>query len=157
MFTPLFNAADDEWVTLVGRYILNMGVLEMATRAIIARIEGTDTVPIFSDDLSARIGFVRKRFPRENQARHESAMKALDVAARHAGFRNIVAHGPLAITRQGDGTYHINGIVNVTPKDRNNLAQFVTLEELKGRVNESAIVAKLVLEMQADFIVVPAG
>ena len=84
-------------------------------------------------------------------------MSALDVASRHAGFRNIVAHGPLAITRKPDGTYHINGIVNVTPKDRANLAQLVTLEELKGRVNESAIVAKLVLEMQADFNVVPDG
>jgi hypothetical protein len=84
-------------------------------------------------------------------------MKALDVAARHAGFRNVVAHGPLAITRKADGTYHINGIVNVTPKDPKNLAQLVTLEELKGRVNESAIIAKLVLEMQADFNVVPAG
>jgi hypothetical protein len=63
MFTRLSNADDDEWVTLVGRYILNMGALEMATRLIIARIEGTDAVAIFSDDLSARIGFVRKRFP----------------------------------------------------------------------------------------------
>jgi hypothetical protein len=38
MFTRLSNADDDEWVTLVGRYILNMGALEMATRLIIARI-----------------------------------------------------------------------------------------------------------------------
>jgi hypothetical protein len=43
MIKPLFNAQDDEWVVMVGRYMLNMGALEMATRLIIARIEGTDS------------------------------------------------------------------------------------------------------------------
>jgi hypothetical protein len=70
MIKPLFDADDDEWVVMVGRYVLNMGALEMATRLIIAHIEGTDTTPIFSDDLSTRIGFIRKRFPREDAARH---------------------------------------------------------------------------------------
>jgi len=59
---PLLDAADDEWVVMVGRYVLNMGAVEMATRLIIARLAGTDTAPIFSDDLSTRIGFIRKRF-----------------------------------------------------------------------------------------------
>ena len=157
MLTPLFNPDDNEWVVLVGRYILNMGAVEMGTRLIIARIEGTDSAPIFSDDLAARIGFVRKRFPRGDQARHKWAMNALSVAEKHSGFRNIVAHGPLAITRKPDGSYHINGILNVTPKDRGKLAQLVSLEELTGRVNESAIVARQILEMQADFTVTVGG
>ncbi len=81
MIRPLFNTKDDEWVVMVGRYILNMGALEMATRLLIARIEGTDSAPIFSDDLTARIGFVRKRFPQEDKVRHKWAMNALDVAS----------------------------------------------------------------------------
>ena len=157
MITPLFDAADDEWVVMVGRYILNMGALEMATRLTIARIEGTDTTPIFSDDLSTRIGFIRKRFPREDRARHMWAMNAFEVARKHAGFRNIVAHGPLVITGQADGSYHIHGILNVTPKDDDKIAQLISLEELKGRVTESAAVARQVLEMQADFSVATGG
>ena len=62
MIKPLFNIQDDEWVAMTGRYILNMGALEMATRLLIARITGGDKHPVFSDDLAARLGFLRKRF-----------------------------------------------------------------------------------------------
>jgi hypothetical protein len=84
-------------------------------------------------------------------------MNALEVARKHAGFRNIVAHGPLVITGDADGTYHIQGILNVTPKDDDKIAQLISLEELKGRVTESAVVARQMLEMQADFPVAASG
>jgi len=151
MIQPLFNAGDDDWVVMVGRYILNMGAIEMATRLLIAQIHGTDSAPIFSDDLSARIGFIRKRFPRSSAPRHKWAMNALDVTRKHAAFRNIVAHGPLAVVGHADGTFQIRGIINVTPKSKETVAQLVSLEELKGRVNESAVVARQLLEMQVDF------
>jgi hypothetical protein len=151
MIKPLFNAKDDEWVVMVGRYILNMGAIEMATRILIARIEGTDSAPIFSDDLAARIAFLRKRFPNQDKPRHARAMKAFKVATRHSGFRNIVAHGPLVITADASGRYHIHGIMNVTPKSKKTVTQLISLEELSGRVNESATVARALLEMQEDF------
>jgi hypothetical protein len=151
MIAPLFNAQDDEWVTLVGRYILNMGALEMATRLIIARIHRTDQVLIFSSDLVARLGYIRKRYPRADNASHERAMNALNVAERHAGFRNVVAHSPIAIRGNADGTFNILGIMNVTPKSSTKLGELVSLDEMKGRVNESAAVAREVLEMQSVF------
>lgn len=157
MIKPLFNAKDDEWVVMVGRYILNMGVMEMATRLLIACIHGTGGTAIFNDDLAARIGFVRKRFPREDRARHKWAMNALDVASKHAGFRNIVAHSPLAITGHANGSYRIQGIMNVTPKSNDTIAQLISLDELTGRVNESAVVARQLLEMQNDFPVANGG
>jgi hypothetical protein len=150
MINPLFNAQDDEWVVMVGRYMLNMGAIEMATRLLIARIEGTDKNPIFRDDLAARLGFVRRRFPRQNKERHKWAMNALEVAGKHAAFRNIVAHGPLAISEQPDGSYQIHGILNVMPKGIVT-AELVSLAEITGRVNESAVVARQLLEMQSDF------
>ncbi len=157
MIKPLFNASDDEWVVMVGRYILNMGAVEMATRLLIARIEGTDDTPVFNDDLAARIGFVRKRFPREDMRRHKWAMNALEVASKHAGFRNIVAHSPLAITGHADGSFRIQGIMNVTPKSNDTIAQLISLEEMAGRVDESAAVARQLLEMQADFPIAKGG
>jgi hypothetical protein len=149
MIKPLFNPMDDEWAMLVGRFMLNMGVIEMATRLLIARIHGT----VFNADLDARIGFVRSRFPRENNARHKWAMKAFGVALKHVDFRNIVAHSPLAITGYADGSYRIQGIMNVTPKSKDTIAELISIEELTGRVTESAVVARQLLEMQNDFLV----
>jgi hypothetical protein len=151
MVKPLFNAEDDEWVTMVGRYVLNMGALEAATRLLIVAIDGTDATPIFSGSLSSRIGFLRKRFPRADQMRHKWAMNTFMVAERHAAFRNVVCHSPLAVTGRSDGTFHINGILNLQPCDPQNVAELVTLEELKGRVNESAAASRSLLEMQDDF------
>ena len=41
--------------------------------------------------------------------------------------------------------------MNVTPKNSDTIAQLISLEELTGRVTESAVVARQLLEMQADF------
>jgi len=130
---------------------LNMGAIEMATRLIIARLKGHDGAPIFSDDLAARVGYVRKRYPRDDKARHERAMRTFEVAMKHVEFRNVVAHSPIAIRGNGDGTYTIRGIMNITPKDQAQIAELISLEELKGRVNESATIARRMLEMQDEF------
>ena len=147
----LFDPADEEWIVLTGRYILNMGVIEFATRLLITKIEGTDAVPIFSAKLAARIGFIRKNIPRPNAARHKWAMGVLEVAKKHTTFRNIVAHSPLLITGLQDGSLHIGGIMNVTPKGVDNIAELISLDELRGRVNELAVVGRHILETQADF------
>lgn len=146
-----FDMPDKEWVLLLGRFMLNMGVIEFTTRLFIFAVLRTDAAPIFSDDLSARIGFVRKHFPREDRARHQWAMNALDVAKRLAGFRNIVAHSLLAITGHADGAVYIRGLMNVTPKDRVKAAELVKLDELRGRVAESTAAARDLVAMQADF------
>lgn len=136
---------------MVGRYILNMGAVEMATRMIIALIAGTDQVPIFSKALASRLGYIRKRFPRADRELHERAMNTLRIAERHTAFRNLVAHSPIAITGHADGTFKIQGIWNVTPSSNTTNAELVSLDELKGRVNESAAVAREMLEMQSAF------
>lgn len=157
MIKPLFGAQDDEWVTMVGRYMLNMGGLEMATRLIIARLTGGDKEPIFSDDLAARIGYLRKRYPRADQNKHSQAMKVFEVALKHTTFRNAVAHSPIAVTEAADGTFTIQGILELTPNDKNKVAELISLEELKGRVTESSTITRQVLEMQADYPVEAHG
>ena len=83
-------------------------------------------------------------------------MNAFEVASKHAVFRNIVAHSPLAITGHADGTFKIQGIIDLTPKDKNLSAQLISLEEITDRVNESAALGRQLLEMQKDFSA-PAG
>jgi hypothetical protein len=156
MIKPLFGARDDEWVVMVGRYVLNMGAAEWATRLLIERIDGTES-EVLDTDLVSRVGFIRKRYPRENRERHERAMRAFEVAKRHSGFRNIVAHSPLAISAQPDGSYLIQGIFNATPQVVVADAELVSLAELRGRVDESAALARQLLEMQDDFPVIASG
>jgi hypothetical protein len=63
MIKPLFGAQDDEWVVIVGRYVLNMGALEMATRLLIERIKNKDTEPRFATACPAVSDFFVRDFP----------------------------------------------------------------------------------------------
>ena len=151
MIKPLFNPQDDPWVWAVGRYMLNMGAVEATTRMLVIQISGSDSSPVFSDELSSRLRYIRKRFPREPRDRHAWAMNIFTVTAKHAGFRNIIAHSPLMFSANQDGTLHINGIMNFTHKDSKNFGQIISLEELTGRVDESAAIAKNLMDMHIDF------
>ena len=148
---PLLNPDDHEWVTLVGRYILNMGSVEASSRLLITLHEGDDQSLVMSADLRARLGFLRTRFPRSLVERHSWAMSVFDMAMKHVGFRNVVAHSPLMITSHEDGQLHIQGILNLTPNDDKQAGELVGLPELRGRVNESAKLSESFLEMQRDF------
>jgi len=136
---------------MVGRYILNMGGIEAATRVLISRLVGTDDAPVMSADLPSRLGYLRSRFPLEPKERHSSAMNVFRVATKHVTFRNIVAHSPLLITGHADGARRIQGILNITPNDEHKSGELVSLEELRARVDESATVARELLKMQDVF------
>ena len=148
---PLINPEDQEWVHLVGRYILNMGTVEASTRLLIAIHERNDRAAVMTADLPSRLGFLRSRFPRDPPERHSWAMNVFGVAAKHVGFRNVLAHSPLVITGHEDGSKHIQGILNLTPNDDKNAGELVGIHELRGRVNESAKFGELLLQMQRDF------
>jgi hypothetical protein len=146
---PVFNQPDQEWVLQVGRYIMNMGALEHVTRELIhAMVPGN--LDVYNAPLDTRLGFLRKRFPREPVARHEWAMKVFAVAKQHVGFRNIVAHSPLHMLKLPNGKMHVAGIKSIDPKDPNS-GQLIGLDEIKGRVNESSTAAHALMEMQTDY------
>jgi hypothetical protein len=148
---PLFDAPDEAWVWMVGKYMLNMGAIELTTRLIVVQITGSESDLNYSSELSLRIGFIKNRFPRHPIERHAWAMNVFKVGKKHADFRNIIAHGGLVMTVNQDGRMHIHGIMALTPKDRQNVGHLVSLEELTGRVDESAALGRQFMEMQADF------
>ena len=153
----LLNPQDNEWVVAVGRFMLNMGIIEAATQFLIGEITPQgDLAPVHSAELAARIGFIRNRFPRANSARHQWAMNTLQVATKLAGFRNIVAHSSLIITGHADGSRRIQGLLDMTPRDKNKFGDLVSLQELTTRVAESEAVARDFCEMQNDFPGPPA-
>jgi hypothetical protein len=142
---PVVQPFFDEWIIPVGRYILNMGSVEIATRLLVAQIEGTYTSPVFNDPLDSRIGFIRNRFPRDNKTRHKWAMNVLTVAKKHIDFRNIMAHNPLVLTQNADGATQIQGIINVKSNE------IILLPEIMARVEEAAKLVGLLIQMKSYF------
>ncbi|WP_128513801.1 hypothetical protein [Tabrizicola thermarum] len=151
MIQALLNPDDDPWVWAVGRFIMNMGVVESATRLLIVEITGSDQDAIFSGDLAARIGYLRKRYPRNAAERHAQATKVFAVALKLCGFRNIIAHCPLVMTKREDGSFDIHGIISFTPKDHTKAGEIISLDELTRRIDESAKIAQELLKMQGVF------
>lgn len=151
MIQPIFDSVDEPWVIMTGRYILNLGAVEAATRLLIEKITCDESSKKLNADLLSRIDFIRKKFPRENLSRHQWAMNVFNVAERQNGFRNIIAHSPIAISKSPGETIHILGILNLKPSDTTKDAELVSFEELKVRVNESAVLARDLLAMQVDF------
>jgi hypothetical protein len=151
MIEPLIDATEDEWILMVGKYILNMGSVEAGTRQLISIVEGSDMSQVMTADLPSRLGFLRNRFPREPHERHTWAMNVFDVALKHVRFRNIVAHSSIIFTGHADGSRRTQGILNLTPTDPNKFGEFVGLAELRERVNESAVLGRDLLAMQTDY------
>lgn len=145
MLKPLFGADDKEWVIAVGRFMLNMGGIEAATALLAAQIEGKAQGQAVHQELTSRIGFIRQRFPRDDKVRHTWGMNVLSVALKITTFRDIIAHSPVVCTVSPDGSTKVQGILDVRR------SAMVSLVELKGRIDESAIVARGLLEMQTDF------
>jgi hypothetical protein len=142
MVQALLNPDDDEWVNLVGRYILNMAVLEMASREWIATTQG-ESHHMMHQPLAKRIEFMSARFPPSDSA----ITTIFECAQRHTVFRNTVAHSPLAITGHADGSFHIQGLLDIPKRGQPAL---VTIAELKGRVDEIAALANAFLKMVAN-------
>jgi len=149
---PLMNpASSDEWIQFIGKYMINMGAIETTTRIIIGNLNGTDKIKIYSDDLSARSDYLRVRYSNHNAEKHKKAMKFFDLLGKHIGFRNIVAHSGVIYADGPDGVKIMVGLFNLKPRDINNIAEIITIEEMKGRVNESAQLGATLLQLQNDF------
>ena len=146
MLKPLFGADDGEWVTKIGRFMLNMGAIEATTILLVAQIERKNRSRTENDDLKSRIGFIRSRFPNEELQRHKWAMNIFGVALKISAFRDAIAHSPLVLGGSSkDDLRAILGILDLKA------GELISLEEINGRVDESASVAQGLLEMQADF------
>jgi hypothetical protein len=145
------NSDNDAWIQALGRYMLNMGGVELMTRTLIRGINGTESLPIYCDTLSARLGYLRSRFPRDPQDRHKWAMRIFGVADKHTAFRNSVAHSSVVLHGDDSGSQGVIGLLNLTPNDPANMGQIISIEELNGRVNESSALAQDMVAMQVDY------
>lgn len=145
MLKPMYGVNDEEWVLAIGRFMLNMGAIEAASILVGEIIEGSTWAQRPRKDLVSRLGWIRKNFPQTDRERHQQAMSTLRIAQKMSAFRDAIAHSPLGCGLAPDGTKQIHGILDI---GRNEL---ITLAELKARIDESALLASQLLEMQRDF------
>lgn len=150
---PMINNPNDEkWIQYIGQYMINMGAIETTTRAIIAKLNGTDQVPIFHENLELRIKYLRSRYPNSDDVKHKRAMNFFKVLRRHVGFRNAVAHSGLVYRDGLNDTKQVVGLVNFEPMDKKtNVADIISIEEIRRRVAESGELGAMLLELQNDF------
>ena len=153
---PLYNPpSDDEWISSIGKYMLNLGAIESITRVLIADLNGTDQVPVYSAALAKRLDYLKIRYSNSDTEKYKKVMELFEIAQRHIKYRNIVAHSGIFYVDLPDGTKGMAGLVNFMPEDKNNIAEIISLEEMKGRVNESSNLASKLLELQNDFKLEP--
>jgi hypothetical protein len=79
-------------------------------------------------------------------------MNVFDVCKKHCEFRNLVAHSPLWVEGSEDNQ-QVRGIFALTPKCSKNIAQIISIEELKGRVTESARLVSDLIALRKKFTV----
>jgi hypothetical protein len=95
------------------------------------------------------------KYSNKDSEKYQKVMNIFDVAQKHVKYRNIVAHSGIFYVDLPDGTKCMAGLVNFIPDDKNNIAEIISIEEMKGRVNESSNLATKLLELQNDFKLEP--
>lgn len=150
---PIINSPNDEnWIQYIGKYMINMGAIETTTRVIIAKLHSTDQVAIFHADLEPRIRYLSSRYVNSDNIKHKRAMNFFRALRKHVGFRNAVAHSGLLYKDGLNNTKEMAGLVNFKPSDKKtSVADIISIEEMKGRVDESAKLGAMLLEFQNDF------
>lgn len=145
------NSPNNEmWIQHIGKYILNMGAIEMLSRVIIAKINETENVAVFSAPLGKRLEYLSVRLNINDIEKRERALALFDVLKNHLKFRNTIAHSGI-IMNEINGEITTVGIMNFTPDDPENIGNIISIEELRGRVDEIANIANLFLELQNSF------
>lgn len=150
--SPLINLViNKEWIEYIWKYMINMGAIETTSRLIIEKLNNTNNIAIYSEDLDNRIKYLQARYPNDNKMKHQKAMKMFKVLKKHIWFRNIIAHSWIMYVKNDDKQF-IGGLLNFQPKNKANMiAEFISIEEMKWRVDESAKLGSLLLEFQNDF------
>lgn len=152
MLQPTVNSQNNsEWIELIGKYIVNMGAIETTSRLIIANINNSDTVAIYKGALAKRLDYLKARYSKADVEKHNEAMAFFDVLSKHVSFRNIIAHSGIFNQKNEKGEIIPIGLMNFTPDDPEKIGEIISLEELRGRVNESASLGVKLLELQNDF------
>lgn len=143
---PENDATAQEWAAAVGRFFQALGLLETVTMEFVAQMAaGFKFKSIKKKYLSQKLTFVIEGLAEHSDADAGAVSEiqdALEEVRQLSFFRNVLAHGATGLSREdGNGAPKITGLLNYRPDDTDQEAEIVSLEEIKGRLEEAEALA----------------
>lgn len=141
---PEKDAAAQEWAEAIGRFFQAMGLLETVTMEFVAQMAaGFKFKSIKKKYLSQKITFVIEGLAEHSDADAPTVSEiqdALEEVRQLSFFRNVLAHGAMGLSGQ-DAAPRITGLLNYRPDDTDQEAEIVSLDEIKGKLEEAEALA----------------
>jgi hypothetical protein len=164
---PENDALTLEWANTVGRFFQAFGMIEtIAMEFIVKMADGYKYKSIKKKFLSQKITWIIENLGEHTdspQEKIEAIHETLEEIRQLSFFRNVLAHGAVGLAKAG-GTEKeapgIAGILNYRPEDTDQDAEIISLDEVKGRVQESEELARKLLDQLQGITftrIVPAG
>lgn len=138
---PENDALTREWAEALGRFYQGMGWVETITMEFIAKMaEGFKYKSMKKKFLSQKLTYIIDNLGDHTQAPEgtiESIHEALEEARQLSFFRNMLSNAALGL----DTSSTVIGMLNYRPDDGDQEAEIVSLEEVKGRMEEAGALA----------------
>ncbi len=161
MNTQAINPAETgsqttEWIQAVGGFFRNFALIELLTIQFAARMAD----PFKYKSMKKKFLPQRLTWISDNIHEHcaagadkiDSLIEILDAIREQSYFRNVLAHGAAGFSFPGteEGAVAAQaalvGVLNFKPDDDTQDAEMISLEEIRGRCEESSSLAKRLLD-----------
>jgi hypothetical protein len=157
MNTQALNTADtgaqtSEWIQAVGGFFRNFALIELLTVEFVARMADPFKYKSMKKKfLAQRLTWIAESIHEHSPSdpdKIEALIGILDAIREESYFRNVLAHGAAGFAFAGgaEAEPSLTGILNFKPDDETQDAEMISLEEIQGRRDESASLAKQLLE-----------
>ncbi|MEX1200418.1 MAG: hypothetical protein WEB02_06485 [Methylophaga sp.] len=149
----LNNPESEEFVQNIGKFIANFGVIELT---IIEICDVLSKDPVLTklahrSLLSRRVDILKEQIKRSSVAEEtkNALLNHLKELKPFIELRNILAHNPITfVFPNADPSQEasIAGILNMRPKDKTKDGEIISIEELRGGVNDTSKIARKLRE-----------
>lgn len=149
----LNNPASEGFVENIGKFIANFGVIEMT---IIEICDVLSKDPVLTKIAHRALLSRRIEILKDQVASSSIEEETINLLLNHLKqlqplieLRNILAHNPIVFAfPNADPAQEasVAGVMNMRPKDKNKDSEIIGIEELKGRVTDTAHIAKWLRE-----------
>lgn len=146
------------WVETVGGFFRNFALIEWVTVEFARRMADPFKFKSMKKKfLAQRLTWISDNIheqPAPNPEKAAALIELLDQVRELSYFRNILAHAALGFSVPGAdkaGTPSLAGVLNYKPDDEDEESELISIADIKERLEESAALAKGLLESLKEF------
>jgi hypothetical protein len=143
-----------EWATVTGRFFQAFGTIEfIAMEFIVKMANGFKYKSIKKKYLSQKLTWIIESLGDHTdspQGKIDEIIDTLEEIRKLSFFRNALSHGAVGYSEPGTGDQEertILGVLNYRPDDSDQDAEIISLDELKGRLEETEELARKLLDL----------